>query len=337
MTRVSVVVPVHDDAGNLRVCLAALRDAAVPGMEIVVADDASRDDAAAVARAAGARVVRLERQAGPAGARNRGVRAAAGDVLVFVDADVRVRPDTVRRLMAVLDARPELTAVFGSYDDAPHAPGFVSQYRNLLHHFVHQDGNPEASTFWAGCGAVRRAAFDALGGFDEGDYARAVEDIELGYRLRAAGHRIALAREVQVTHLKRWTLRSVLYTDAMLRALPWARLLLARRPPADLNIGPRQRASVALTCLAAVLLPLGLLRPGFAVAALAAVLGVLVANRRLLGAFARARGALFAAATVPMLLLHYLEGGLCFAWAWLAHRRNGVAAGRVREPAPPGA
>ncbi len=56
---------------------------------------------------------------------------------------------------------PALTALFGSYDDAPAAPGLVSQYRNLLHHFVHQQGvfrdeiRP-AHTFWTGCGMIRR-------------------------------------------------------------------------------------------------------------------------------------------------------------------------------------
>ena len=57
----------------------------------------------------------------------------------------------------------------------------VSQYRNLLHHFVHQHGHAEASTFWAGCGAIRRAAFDAVGGFDAARFPRpSIEDIELG-------------------------------------------------------------------------------------------------------------------------------------------------------------
>jgi GT2 family glycosyltransferase len=333
VTRVSVIVPVHDDAANLRNCLAALRAGAVPAMEIVVVDDASRDDAVGVATAAGARVLRLDHNVGAAAARNRGVAIASGDVIVFVDADVCVAPDSVARLVGVLDARPETAAVFGSYDATPRAPGFVSQYRNLLHHFVHQDGNPDASTFWAGCGAIRRAVFDAVGGFDQGAYARAVEDIELGYRLREAGHRIALERDIQVTHLKRWTLASVVWTDWMLRAVPWSRLIIQRRPPAALNVETPQRVSVALALVAFALLPLAFVRPPLLWISLAAVLGVVVVNRRLLRSFARARGSAFAVATVPMLLLHYLEGGLAYAWAWMSHV---VSNARIREP-PSGA
>jgi GT2 family glycosyltransferase len=315
----SVIVPVHDGADFLPSCLGALTATARPDTEIIVVDDASHDDSAAVAARYGVRVIRLEHNVGAAGARNRGAGEAAGDVLVFIDADVEVAPDTLERLVGVLDRRPDVAAVFGSYDAAPRAPGLVSQFRNLLHHFVHQQGDAEASTFWTGCGAIRRAVFEASHGFDEGRHARSIEDIELGYRIRAAGHRIVLDPTIQATHLKRWTLWSVLWTDAMLRALPWSRLVLERRPPNDLNIRLGQRVSVALTMIAAALLPLALVRPASIILPAAACVAVVAVNHELLGFFARVRGPAFAAATVPLLLLHYLESGLCYAWAWLAH------------------
>ncbi len=59
---------------------------------------------------------------------------------------------TVRVLF--VSEEPDLAAVFGSYDDEPAAPNFLSQYKNLFHHFVHQQGSAEASTFWSGCGAI---------------------------------------------------------------------------------------------------------------------------------------------------------------------------------------
>jgi GT2 family glycosyltransferase len=334
MTKVSVIVPVHDDAANLRDCLAALQTAAVPGMEIVVVDDASRDDAVGVATAAGARIVRIDRNVGAAAARNRGVAVASGDLVVFVDADVCVSPDAVTRLVGVLETRPDLAAVFGSYDATPRARSFVSQYRNLLHHFVHQEGDPDAWTFWAGCGAIRRAVFDAVGGFDERAYARAVEDIELGYRMRAAGHRIALDRDIQATHLKRWTLASVLRTDLVLRAVPWSRLIMERRPPAALNVRSPQKVSVALSLASVALLLAGVVRPAFLWLSLGAVLGVIFVNRRLLRSFARVRGTTFAVATVPMLLLHYLEGGLGYGWAVITQVTRNARGGKPPSDAP---
>src|SRR5947207_1321887 len=83
-----------------------------------------------------------------------------------------------------------LTALIGSYDESPLSAGFVSQYRNLLHCYTHQNGRREASTFWAGCGAMRRDRFVHHAGFDERYRYPSIEDIELGVRLRQAGERI---------------------------------------------------------------------------------------------------------------------------------------------------
>ena len=330
---VSVVVPVRDNAGDLAECLQALARAAGTSIEVIVVDDASSDDSAAVATRMGARVVRLERNGGAGAARNAGARHASGDVLVFVDSDVVVAADTIAGLTDVLARNPDAGAVFGSYDTTPRAATLVSQWRNLMHHFVHQESAGEASTFWAGCGAVRRRVFERVGGFDEGDHVRGIEDIELGYRLRAAGERILLVPTIQATHLKRWTLASVLRTDAFMRALPWARLLLARRGVYDhLNVRGAQRASVALTMVATTLLPLAVVATPAAVVAGVAALGMLVLNRRLLAFFARVRAPWFALATVPLLWLHYLESGLCYAWALLEQRVGGSRAVR-REAA----
>ena len=120
-------------------------------------DDASTDATALIAAEFADAVVRLpDRPRGPAYARNRGVEVARGDIVVFVDADVCVHTDTLRRFTAVFANEPDVSAVFGAYDTQPEAPQLVSQYRNLLHHFVHSQSAGEAETFWAGCGAIRR-------------------------------------------------------------------------------------------------------------------------------------------------------------------------------------
>lgn len=282
MVALTVVVPATDGPVTLPACRAAIERAADGPEEVVVVD-------------------------GPAslsvtGARNLGVERATGDVVVFVDADVEVHPDAFTRIRAAF-ADPGLTAVFGSYDDRPPAPGVVSAFRNLLHHHVHQSGGGPAETFWTGLGAVRRSAFLAVGGFDEERFVRpSVEDIDLGQRLAATGARIELDPDLQGTHLKRWTLRSMLWTDFARRGVPWVGLLVrSGRPSLALNLGWRHRVS-------AVLCTVGLVAPvaGEPVVAAGALGGLVATNTRFYGLLVRRQGPARAAVGVALHGLHHL-------------------------------
>jgi len=321
---VSVIVPVHDGGHAFERCLDSVGRLDPPPGEILVVDDASSDDSAHRAEAAGFRVIRRDRQGGPAVARNQGAAVAAGDVLLFLDADVEAPPGTVGRVASWFGensaaAVPTPDAVIGSYDDDPGAEGFFSQYRNLLHRWVHQTSRSEVGSFWGACGAVRRLAFEAVGGFDPAYPTASIEDIELGGRLVAAGYRIRLDKELEVKHLKRWTALSILRTDLLRRAIPWTRLILRRRHlGADLNLAPAGRWSAvgALVATAAVLASPWLGVPALAAAAVAAGL-VLTLNLPLYRFFCRRRGAGFAVA-----------GAACH-WCYFLYAAAGFAAGAV--------
>jgi GT2 family glycosyltransferase len=319
----SVVVPVRNGGRDFERCLRRLRDSRLADFELIVVDDGSTDDSAAVAERAGAIVVRFPSPRGPAAARNRGAREASAPLIFFLDADVAVHPESLDRALARFESDPGLSALFGSYDDAPQAPGVVSQYRNLLHHFVHQQGAFEADirpvhTFWTGCGMIRREVFLAYGGFDPRLYPRpAIEDIELGYRLTRAGHRIVLARDVLATHMKRWTLREMVRTDIFRRGVPW--MLLIKRSgtvETDLNVKAGQKACVALTgltlaCAACgVAVPNAALAAGLGLTAAAGLAAIVALNREFFAFLARRRGWRFACASLPLHLAYYCCCGL---------------------------
>lgn len=252
---ITVIVPVYNGRDDLHACLAAIRASVHPPDELIVVDDGSTDGAPDVARQFGARVLSSGgvRQ-GPAKARNVGARDAQGSILFFLDADVCVDPTAIGRVAEAFTQDPGLAAIMGSYDADPHHPQFFSQYKNLQHCFVHHNGKRQATTFWTGCGAMRRAIFFAHGGFDAETYARpSIEDIELGYRLTRRGDRIALDPGIQVKHRKLWTFEGLVRTDFFDRALPWTALILrAGKLPNDLNLAAAQRLSAALACLLAV-------------------------------------------------------------------------------------
>jgi GT2 family glycosyltransferase len=328
---ISIVVPVANGGTAFAECLAALSRLAPQPHEVIVVDDGSTDGSAERADAAGVRVIRMARRAGPAAARNRGAAAASGDVILFVDADVLVAADTVLRVREVMTDR-SLAAVIGSYDSRPTAPGIVSQYKNLIHRFVHQTSGPDAFTFWGACGAIRHDVFLSVGGFDERYVDASIEDIELGYRLCRAGYRIRLEPTLEVTHAKRWTLMSWLRTDIVARAVPWTDLLLREgRLHNALNLRMATRMSVVLawTVLVAAVASVAVDGAG-GVAVVGAIL-LALADLELWRYFIRLRGVWFTLRAAPLHWLYYLYSGAAFAFAAMRH----VASGRARgvEPA----
>jgi GT2 family glycosyltransferase len=328
---ISVIVPVHNGIGSLQRCLEALSRSEGPAREIIVVDDASTDGSGDLARSLGARVVRTGlTPIGPGQARNLGARVASAPLLCFIDADVLVRPSTLAEFVRVLETDPGLVAAFGSYDAHPEAPGVLSQYRNLLHHFVHQSGNEAASTFWAGCGAIRRSAFVAMGGFDPTYERPSIEDIELGYRLRAAGARIRLAKHIQVTHLKRWTFWSIVRTDLLDRALPWTALIArTRKLPDDLNVDWPSRASALSVYALVALVALGWSRPAARLATGLPIAILLACNRGLYAFLLRERGPWFLVRVLPVHWFYFAYSALAFGGGLVAacvQRRQGPTA-----------
>ena len=295
--RLSLVVPATDCPPTLDRCLEAVRAADEPPDERVVVTSPARS--------------------GPAAARNAGAGRATGDVIVFVDADVLVHPDAFTRIRAAFAGDPGLVAVFGSYDDLVVTDGVVAGFRNLLHHTVHQRSSGPATTFWAGLGAVRSEAFRAAGGFDAERYRRAsIEDVELGGRLAAEG-RLVLDPGLQGTHLKEWTLRSMVVTDFARRGVPWVALMAERRAvPATLNLGPRERASVLAALTTAV--ALAMRRPRAALASAAATVAL---NVDLYATLRRRLGLGGVALGLPLHVLHQLVALAAVPAGLLAARR----------------
>ena len=336
----SVVIPVYNGGSGFGRCLRRLRESLGADFELIVVDDGSTDDSAAQAAESGARLIQHATPRGPAAARNEGAEAARGALVFFLDADVAIHPEALARAAARFEADPGLTALFGSYDDEPDAPGLVSRFRNLLHHYTHQqgeftDGVRPVHTFWTGCGMIRRRAFLDVGGFDPRRYVRpAIEDIELGYRLTHAGCRIVLARDVLGTHLKRWTLASVVRTDIFQRGVPWVLLLKRQRiAETDLNVRPGQKLCVAATGLAVLSLLGSFWTPWMLVGAVVGALAIVGLNRSFYRFLARKEGIGFAAGSVALHLIYYLCCGLSVV---IAEALWQCGAGRVtsRRDAP---
>ncbi|MBT8116294.1 MAG: glycosyltransferase [Gammaproteobacteria bacterium] len=318
--QISVIMPVYNGKDFIVQSLPPLMAMERRGevVEVVVVDDSSTDETPQIAAQLGARVIPSGGRLGPGAARNMAAREARGNVVWFVDADVIVHDDAVQYINDGL-AEPGVVAVFGSYDDRPPAQNFLSQYKNLVHHFYHHRGRREASTFWSVCGAVRREAFLAAGGFDVERFKRpSIEDIELGYRLRNAGGHIVLNPDFQSTHLKVWRFVNLLHTEIFCRAIPWSRLMLEQPGMTDdLNVSPMERLRAVLAGVFALVI-LAALAGLLSWWCVPLVFGVIaLANRKLVALFWHRKGLLFALAGLLFHQLYYLYSSAAFVYSWL--------------------
>src|SRR5581483_6264999 len=196
----SVVIPAHNAAGTLHRCLTALREEGVPGRraELIVVDDGSSDDTAAIACSYGARVLASGGR-GPAAARNLGARAARGAVLVFLDADTAPKRGWLSEMLAPLDD-PCVVGVKGRYDTDQH--GLVARFSQLEFEekYARLERAAQVDFVDTGTAAFRRGAFLDVGGFDESFPASSAEDVELAFRLAARGARFAFNPSAVVLH-----------------------------------------------------------------------------------------------------------------------------------------
>jgi GT2 family glycosyltransferase len=311
---VSMVVPVYNGGAPFLHCLESLTHLDPKPAEIIIAADGDTDGSREAACAYRFNVLTLPGPGGPARARNWAARHAQGDVILFVDADVTVPVDIVAQVTTIFSNEPSIDAIIGSYDDAPASRKIVSQYRNLLHHYVHQTSSSKASTFWAGCGAIRRHVFHSIGGFDEGYHRPSVEDIELGYRLKREGYRVYLDKRLQVRHLKEWTLFSLLKADIFDRAIPWTQIIWQYRMFVnDLNTSTYGRVSVVAGYVGVGLSLAQLSGRGNSLLLGVVVLILLAVNAPVYRFFIRQRGWMFTVlVAIPLHWLYYLCSGVGF-------------------------
>jgi len=321
--KISVIMPVYNGVTFIKQSLppliAMLNRQEV--CEVIVVDDSSEDETIAIAEKLGAKVIPSGGRLGPGGARNKAAELALGELLWFVDADVIVHENAAKKIIPNFNDE-SVVAIFGTYDDNPTAKNFLSQYKNLVHHFYHLNAKKEASTFWSGCGVIRKESFIAQNGFDVATYSRpSIEDIELGYRLISAGGKIILVKDFLSTHLKEWRFLNLLHTEVFCRAIPWSRLMLSKTGLInDLNVGIGERISAVIAGLF-FLSVLTTVITGLS-SSLVAISFILAyfSNRKLYNLFYRRKGLIFMVGGILYHQLYYLYSSAAFVYCYLERK-----------------
>ena len=310
--RVSVVIPVYNGESTLRECLTRLAESHYGNFETLVIDDGSTDQSASIAAEFSARVIPTSGRVGPAAARNLGARMAAGDFLFFIDADVMVRPETLR-LLAESFERGDVDGLCGVQTAHMRYTNLASQYKNLWMRWTYLRQTGDVPLFYTTAAAIRREAFLRVGGFDQGYATPDVEDTAFGQKLARLGIRVRVHPALEVEHVKRYSLASMLRTD-FTRAVSLTRLKL--RHPSDLSqnntsVPSSYITSIPLACLTALLVVIALVFRAPVTTAMAAAggAGVMGLNWEFLTAVRRSDGLGRMLAAIPVLWLELLVAG----------------------------
>lgn len=206
---VSVIIPCHDRAPTIELCVRSVAAQTHPAIETIVVDDASTDDSAALAESAGATVLRRTVNGGPSAARNLGAEHARGEILFFLDADVALDPGAVAAAVAALRADASLGAICGVLrPESLRSRTLVAQYRALqMYHWWLAREGPMEGLHTALC-ALRADVFREIGPFDPD--LRHTEAPEYGRRLARSGYQVRGTAAITGVHDHDHTLRVLL-------------------------------------------------------------------------------------------------------------------------------
>jgi cellulose synthase/poly-beta-1,6-N-acetylglucosamine synthase-like glycosyltransferase len=198
--KISVVIPAYNDAGVLRTCLSALVKDLDSDTEVIVVDDGSGQSPADLVSVCCFHLVTLSSNQGPAAARNAGVKASSGEIILFTDADCVPMPGwglkCAEALHRAREASPLTVALCGRLTQRT---GFWEQCHAYAGYaYVQSPQRRETDFLNTACAAVFRDAFDAVGGFSAD--MRVSEDPELALKLVERGYKIVYDPDITVFH-----------------------------------------------------------------------------------------------------------------------------------------
>lgn len=303
---VTVVIPNRNGAATLGLCLEAALACRYPDFEVLVVDDASRDNSIELIQKFPCRLIRLARHGGAACARNAGAAHARGAILFFTDADCLLPPDALTRATEALTAHGPAAAVGGTYTPIPHDHGFFSRFQSVFVHYF-ETRRPRSPDYLATHAlAIFAHVFREHRGFDE-NLRPILEDVEFSHRLRRAGCRLVMDPALQVRHVFNFSLRRSL-RNAFVKSLYWSLYSLRNGDLlADSGTAARSlKVNVAALFLGAPLFFLGAIGNAHWLLPAGGVVAVnLLINRGLFRGFVATGGWRFALAAVCYYLLIY--------------------------------
>ncbi|MFQ5739096.1 MAG: glycosyltransferase family 2 protein [Acidobacteriota bacterium] len=318
----SVVIPARNAALHLPRSLRALASNDLRNVEVWVVDDASHDHTSTLdltlSNTLPTRILRLERQSGPAAARNAGLARASKTYVFFLDADVVLPKRAVEWIRETLDIyshRPEVVGVLGVYSEETPGENFFTLYKNLTICYLYQTTETLSPFVHTPIFCIQKDVLQNAGGFDPG--LATTEDFRLAIELGRVGFRFVIDRRIRAIHLKQYTFQGILREDSRrIRDLRRIRITPEKRRFYYRAHRWRRLLSVALPVPSVTLAGLSPFVPSFSALALACLCGFYALNLSFLLFCFRRRGLFFSLKTALFLFVEMLWAELVVIRTW---------------------
>jgi len=226
----SIIVPTYNAAFTIKKCLDSVFKQSFSDFEVIVVNDCSTDNTEEIINQYNIKQIVLEKNSGPAAARNVGIKQAQGDIIIFIDADVTFRDnDSLFKLAKIFKEKKNIDGVIMIKDKVPLnikeglTPFYIAYYKYYL---WNQPGEYQSS-FTTERSAVKKYVFDKVGYFDDKYKKADVEDFEFGYRMNELGYKFYIARHIKVLH--HFETFKQLTHKTLKRSWQWIRLFLKRK------------------------------------------------------------------------------------------------------------
>jgi len=219
----SVIIPAFNAGKTIGKCLTAIFNSDFKEFEVIVVDDASKDNTVAVAGEFGCKINSLNKNSGSSYCRNTGAEAAHGDILVFIDADVVINKTTLGKIVETLSSKTDIVGIVSIFSKPYPNSNFFSQYKGLYMHYIFNKCPSYIDFIHSSCFGIRRKYFEPY------DVTYKIgEDTELGMRLSSKGYKILLDKDLEVIHLKKYSFGAFIKNDFKV-PYAWTRLLIERK------------------------------------------------------------------------------------------------------------
>ncbi len=221
--KISVIIPTYNSAGTLKDCLRSVFSSSLKPFEVIVIDDASVDKSAEIARQFPVKLTSLGKNHGSGYARNVAVENSSGEILLFIDADVKIKENTLNIVMESFKNNSELDAIIGLFSKEHPNKDFFSQYKNLYMHFAFSRIHGYVDFLFTSICAIKNEAY-----LNFSQTRLKTDDTEAGQRYKEANRKIILSKELEVIHLKAYNFISFIKNDFII-PYDWSRIFLKYR------------------------------------------------------------------------------------------------------------